>query len=81
MDVLYADNRLQFDDNAVFNEQINPMLTNRMTTIKDRNRLLSFKCNAEMPQLNGHCFFINGFEKAWSEFLMDANCGANDTLC
>lgn len=80
MNVLNADDRLQLDDDAILDEQIHPVLANRITAIKNRNRLLSFERKPYMPQLNSERFFIDRLKKARPEFAPNSNRAANNAL-
>jgi len=51
-----------------------------MIPIKQRHRILPDELNSAERKFNGKCFFVNGFEEAWSERAMHANRSGNNLL-
>src|ERR1051326_3279509 len=76
MNFLEHSGRLQLHNKRTLDKKIDAMLTNRLRSIEDRNRFLSFELNTQRVKFHRERFFVKGFEKTRTEFRVHANRGA-----
>jgi len=59
--------RLNLDDNHIFNQQIKSMCTNQTLAVEDLNGLLPDKSNTASIQFNAQSFLIHFLDKSWPQ--------------
>ena len=73
--------RLDFDDHRVFDEQIDSVAAvERLTSVDQRKRLLSFDVQPTVEQFEGEARFVRRFEQARAELAMNRDRRADDLV-
>ena len=82
MDVFEVFDRLELDDDFVFDEKIEAMLANLVVLVKERNWFLPNESNSSNCKLNRQRLLVNGFQKTGAKLGMNrdrrANCFLRD---
>lgn len=78
MNVLERLDSFEFDDNFVFHEKVEPMLTNLVIAIEKRDWFLPNESNSAQRKFHRERLFVNRLQKPRSEFTMNSDrCGNN----
>ncbi len=80
MNIFKGGYRLKFDDDAICNQQIQAVLPDGMSAIKDWHRRLRFEVDAQKPEFHGHRLLIDRLQKTGSERGMNTNRSSDDPI-
>ena len=80
MNISHIFSSLQFDNDGIFNKQIQPMRTDFQPAISYFYLFLSFELEPIHLQFDQQCLFIYTFQKTWAECAVYINCACNDVL-
>jgi len=79
MDTLETSDRLDLDDDRLFNEEIkSKSAVNPLSLVNEGQRFLTFDREAAFGQFVGKASFVRGFEHARPELMMDIDRRTDD---
>ena len=71
-------NRLQFNQDAIANQQVGQILANNDTVVMNSNRLLLQDRQPSLPQFMGQGIFINLLRKTSTQPIHNPECAADN---
>ena len=80
MDIFKLADGLQLDDDLFLDKKVQAMLPNLMVAIKEWYRMLANELDSAQRKFDCESFFIDRFEKSWSEFFMNFDGGGDDLV-
>jgi len=81
MNVFQIRNRFQLDDYLAFDQQIQPMLAYKRSTICDRKQFLLLDLQSDVSEFNSKRPFVNGFQKSGPDRLVNLNRTSDYSTC
>jgi len=77
VDIFKCTDRLQFNNDFPFDQQIEPVLTHFLSTVRDSNRQLPLETQSSSSQFHAHRLLVHRFKEPWSEFPMYGDRGSD----
>ena len=71
----------QLDDNAIADQQIDPVAVNEYLFVRYDQSFLTLKRDQRFRQLITESFFIHAFQEPWSQSPMNLDGRPNDSFC
>src|SRR5215468_6999393 len=78
MDILELANRLQFDDDFAFNEEIQTMFADLGIAIEERHGMLPDELESTECKFNSQRFLVDGFQKTRTKCSVHSDRGSNN---
>jgi len=80
MDILELANRLQFDDDFAFNEEIQTMFADLVIAIEERHGMLPDELDSTKRKFNSQRLLIHRFQKTGTKRPVHSDCASNNFL-
>ena len=78
MDILELANRLQFDDDFAFNEEIQTMFADLVIAVEEGHRMLPNELDSTGGKFNSQRFLVDGFQKTRTKCSVHSDCASNN---
>ena len=72
--------RLQFNDNLAFNEEIQTMFADLVIAIEERHRMLPDELDSTERKFNGQRFLVDRFQKPRTKCSVNSDRASNNFL-
>ena len=73
-------NRFDFYDDYAFDDEVEAMSADELTSITDFNRLLFFRQQMTMPQCNDEGSMVNGLNESRPKLFVNVDCRSDDLV-